>query len=150
MMRASSPFIIILSLLSTASSARAQTSIRVEFTAAGECAVTTGGPSGRANVKYPRRTPELRCVVPSTRAPGVVDLEVVLPPGAARPSGEFPRLAWSERDGRWVGVARLPAPPGFVRVPDAGAGLRTPLLDLLVIAGAVLGALWAVGRGRAP
>jgi len=150
MMRALTLSIAVCVLLSVSPGARAQTSIRVEFTAAGECAVTTGGPSGRANVRYPRRTPELRCVVPSPREPGEVDLEVVLPPGAARPSGEFPRLAWSERDGRWVGAARLPAPPGFVRVPDADAGRRARTLDLLVIAGAVLGALWAVAKGRAP
>jgi len=138
-------------LLSCSATARAQTTVRVEFTAAGECAVTAQGPTGRAAMKSPLRDDELTCVVPVPRAAGAVDLEVLMPPGAARPSGAFPRLAWAERDGRWVGVASLPAAPAFVRVPDPARGARGErVLDLLVLAGALLGAVWAVRKGRAP
>ncbi len=141
----------ILVLLAASSSASAQTSVRVEFTAEGECVVTAAGPTGRASVKSPLRTSELKCVVPVPRDAGAVDLEVVMPPGEARPAGAFPRLAWTERDGRWVGTASLPAAPAFVRVPDAARGARRErVLDLVVLAGALLGAVWAVRKGRAP
>jgi hypothetical protein len=140
----------LVAVLAVAAAAGAQTRIRVEFTAAGECAVTTRGPGGHANVRYPRRTAEMKCVVPTTLKPGAVDLEVVLPPGAPRPAGEFPRLDWAESDGRWVGTASLPAPPAFVRIPDPVTGGRLAhWLDLLVLAGAGIGAVWAVARGRA-
>ncbi len=138
-------------LLSFSANARTQTTVRVEFTAAGECAVTAAGPTGRAGVKSPLRDAELKCIVPLPRDAGAVDLEVVMPPGAARPAGAFPRLAWTERDGRWVGVASLPAAPAFVRVPDPARGaMGERVLDLLVLAGALLGAVWAVRKGRAP
>ena len=138
-------------LLVLSASARTQTSIRVEFTAAGECAVTAAGPTGRASMKSPLRGTDLKCVVPLPRDAGAVDLEVRMPPGAARPAGAFPRLAWAERDGRWVGVASLPAAPAFVRVPDPARGaFRERVLDLLVLGGALLGAVWAIRRGRVP
>ena len=141
----------ILVLLAASSSASAQTSVRVEFTAEGECVVTAAGPTGRASVKSPLRTSELKCVVPVPRAAGAVNLEVALPPGVERPTGAFPRLAWAERDGRWVGAASLPAAPAFVRVPDTARGARRErVLDLLVLAGALLGAVWAVAKSRAP
>ena len=150
-MRARHLAIAVCVLLGVAAGARAQTSVKVEFTAAGECAVTAAGPTGRASVKSPLRTSELKCVVPVPRDAGAVDLEVVMPPGASRPAGGFPRLAWTERDGRWVGTASLPAAPAFVRVPDAARGARRErVLDLLVLAGALLGAVWAVRKGRAP
>ena len=150
-MRARHLAIAVCVLLGVAAGARAQTSVKVEFTAAGECAVTAAGPTGRASVKSPLRTSELKCVVPVPREAGAVDLEVVMPPGEARPAGAFPRLAWTERDGRWVGTASLPAAPAFVRVPDAARGARRErVLDLVVLAGALLGAVWAVRKGRAP
>ncbi len=143
-------FVVAVLVGAGAAAADAQTHVRVEFTAAGECAVTTTGPAGHANVRYPRRTAEMKCVVPTTVKPGAVALEVVLPPGAARPSGEFPRLDWTDAGGRWVGTASLPAPPAFVRIPDPATGGRLArLLDLLVLAGAAVGAVWAVARGRA-
>jgi len=141
----------ILVLLSAAPGARAQTSVRVEFTAAGECAVTAVGPTGRAGMKSPLRTSELKCLIPVPRDAGAVDLEVLMPPGASRPAGAFPRLAWTERDGRWLGAASLPAAPAFVRVPEPDRGaLRERVLDVLVLAGALLGAVWSVRKGRAP
>ncbi len=132
----------------------AQTRVRVEFTAAGECIVSTASAVGRAKVKYARRTPEWRCEVTALAKPPAgerFELEVVLPEGSARPSGEFPRLSWSERDGRWTGVASLPAPPAFVRLPAAGQGLdrwRSQMLDVTVLAATILAIAWSVVRGR--
>jgi hypothetical protein len=132
----------------------ARTRVRVEFTAAGECVVSTESAAGRAKVKYARRTPELRCEVTALAKPPAgenFELEVVLPAGSARPSGEFPRLRWDERDGRWTGVTRLPAPPAFVRLPpERGSGAwRARALDMTVLAATVLAVVWSVVRGRA-
>lgn len=145
-------FVSLLSLSSL--SAQAQTSIRVEFTASGECVVGTSGPNGRANVTYPRRTPELRCAIPSLAEPpsgGDVDLEVMLPPGLARPAGAFPQLQWSLRDGRWVGAARLDGAPAFVRIPPQTGRVRwrTRVLDALVLTVTALAIGWSIARGRA-
>ncbi len=136
------------------SSIAGQTRVRVEFTAAGECVISTESAAGRAKVKYARRTPELRCEVTALAKPPAgesFELEVVLPAGSARPSGEFPRLRWDERDGRWTGVTRLPAPPAFVRLPpERGSGAwRARALDMTVLAATVLAVVWSVVRGRA-
>jgi len=138
-------------LLSSSATARTQTTVRVEFTSSGECAVAAQGPTGRASFKSPLRSAELKCLIVLPRDAGAVDLQVWMPPGSARPAGAFPNLRWSERDGRWVGTARLPSAPAFVRVPEPGRGAwRERALDLLVLAGALLGAVWAVRKGRAP
>ena len=73
---------VVLVLLTASSGARAQTSVRVEFTSAGECAVTAQGPTGRAGMKSPLRGAELKCLIPLPRDAGAVELEVVMPSGA--------------------------------------------------------------------
>jgi hypothetical protein len=142
---------ILLLLLSP--SLLSQTRVRVEFSPNGDCIVTASGPHGRANVTYPRRTAELRCAVPAlsqTPGPEGVMLEVALPPGLGRPSGEFPRLEWRERDGRWVGAAALDGSPAFVRIPPpSGPGRsRGRMLDVIMLAATVLAVAWSVVRGR--
>lgn len=133
--------------------ASAQTRIRVEFAPDDECVVSTSDAGGRANVTYPRRTTELRCAVPSlaqASSGGEVELEVVLPPGHARPVDAFPRLEWAEHDGRWQGTGRLDGVPAFVRIaPDWGFHRwRTQVLDAAVILAAGLAIAWSVVRGR--
>jgi hypothetical protein len=102
---------------------------------------------------YPRRTTELRCAVTSLAQPssaGEVELEVVLPPGQARPVDAFPRLEWAERDGRWHGTGRLDGVPAFVRIaPDWGFHRwRARALDAAVVLAAGLAIAWSVARGR--
>jgi hypothetical protein len=127
----------------------ADTRLRVELTDRDDCVVTTNGPSGRSHVRYPRHVAEWRCAVTTVRDAGVVDLEVVAPPGAGRPASSFPQLTWREETARWVGRARLPAAPAFVRIVQAG-GTRERWLDLAVAAAALAAALWslAVARGQ--
>ena len=140
-------------LLLSPSSVAAQTRIRVEFKPDDECAVSTTAENGRASVTYPRRTTEMRCVVPSlAQAPaGDVELEVVLLPGRGRPVDAFPRLDWAERDGRWIGTGRLDGVPAFVRIaPDWGfQRWRSVALDVTVVAATALAILWSIVRGRA-
>lgn len=140
-------------LLLFSSAVPAQTRLRVEFKPDDECAVSTTAGNGRASVTYPRRTTEMRCVVPSlAQAPaGDVELEVVLLPGQGRPVDSFPRLDWAERDGRWIGTGRLDGVPAFVRIaPDWGLQRwRTLALDVTVVAATALAILWSVVRGRA-
>ena len=140
-------------LLVVLQSASAQTRIRVEFAADDQCVVSTSSGESRANMIYPRRTTELRCAVPSLSPASVsdeVELEVVLPPGRARPVDAFPRLEWTKRDGRWRGTGRLDGVPAFVRVaPDWGLRRwRAYALDLTVILATGLAIAWSVVRGR--
>ncbi len=132
----------------------AETRLRVEFTSDGGCVVSISGAGGRASVKYPRRTPDRRCAVPSlSRAPGAegVAIEVILPAGEARPVDEFPRMdAWTMRAGQWVGTAQVDGLPAFVRVPPATALRlwRVRALDGGVLLAVALGIAWSVVRGR--
>jgi len=100
-------------------------------------------------VRYPRQTADWRCAVPGLGSADRVDLEVVAPAGAERPASSFPQLAWQHDAGRWVGRARLPAAPAFVRLVPGGSR-RERWLDLIVAAAAVAAALWslAVARGE--
>ena len=143
----------ILLLVLAPGAALAETRIRVEFKADDECAVSTTAGNGRASVTYPRRTTEMRCVVPALAEAtgGEVNLEVVLPPGQGRPVDAFPRLDWAERDGRWIGTGRLDGVPAFVRIaPDWGLQRwRTRALDLTVLAATMLAIGWSIIRGRA-
>jgi hypothetical protein len=127
----------------------ADTRLRVELTDTGDCSVTTNGPSGRSHVRYPRSTADWRCAVTTVADAGVVELEVVAPPGADRPASSFPQLAWHEEAGRWIGRARLPSPPAFVRLAPSGS--RERWLDGAALAAAALATLWSLGvaRGRA-
>ena len=130
----------------------AETRIHVEFTPDDDCVVSTTAGSSRASVTYPRRTTEMRCAVPALAEAtgGEVDLEVVLAPGQGRPVDSFPRLAWSERDGRWVGTGRLDGAPAFVRIaPDWGLHRwRTRALDLTVLMATLTAIVWSIVRGR--
>lgn len=138
-------------VLGAASPSRADTRVRVEFTDRGECSVTANGPASRSHVRYPRVTPEWRCAVPGLRDAGSVDLEVLAPPGADRPAASFPRLRWEPHGDRWVGRARLPSAPAFVRLAPAGSrGSRW--LDLSVVLAAAAAIVWslAIGRGGGP
>jgi len=129
----------------------AQTQLRVEFTTPGECLVTTAGSVARVAVRVGPSPAERRCPIPPLAKPDAVTLDVVLPRAERRPGDEFPRLAWTERDGRWVGTARLPAPPAFVRLTrDTGGAIEGPRrLDFLTILAALAAGLWAVRKGRA-
>jgi hypothetical protein len=126
----------------------ADTRLRVEFTERGDCVVTTNGPSGRSHVRYPRHVDDWRCAVTTVRDAGIVDLDVVAPPATRRPASTFPQLTWREEAGRWVGRARLPAAPAFVRIVPEGGGERW--LDVAVAAAAIAAGLWslAAARGR--
>jgi hypothetical protein len=128
----------------------ADTRLRVEFTDKGDCSVVTSGPTGRSAVRYPRQSAEWRCAVTSVRDAGVVDLEVVAPPGAGRPASSFPQLQWIEENGRWTGRSRVPSPPAFVRLVPAGSA-RERWLDASVLAAAAIATIWslAFARGRA-
>jgi len=128
----------------------ADTRLRVEFTDTGDCSVVTVGATGRSAVRYPRQSAEWRCAVTSVDGAGAVELEVVAPPGAARPASSFPQLKWTEVKGRWEGRARLPAPPSFVRLVPAGSA-RERWLDASVLAAAAIATIWslAFARGRA-
>jgi hypothetical protein len=130
--------------------ASADTRLHVEFTDQGDCRVTTTGPAGRSAVRYPRQSAEWRCAVTTVRDAGPVDLEVAAPSGAERPSSSFPQLSWSDEGGRWIGRARLPSAPSFVRLAPAGTS-RERWLDASVLAAAAVAMLWslAVARGRA-
>jgi hypothetical protein len=130
--------------------ATADTRLRVEFTDKGDCSVVTTGPVGRSAVRYPRQSAEWRCAVTSVGDAGAVDLEVVAPPGAGRPASSFPQLRWTEDNGRWMGRARVPSPPAFVRLVPAGSA-RERWLDVSVLLAAAAATIWslAFARGRA-
>lgn len=129
--------------------ALADTRLRVEFTDTGDCSVVTTGPVGRSAVRYPRQSAEWRCAVTSVGDAGPVDLEVVAPPGAGRPASSFPQLTWTEEDSRWMGRARVPSPPAFVRLVPAGSA-RERWLDASVLVAAAVATIWslAFARGR--
>ncbi len=91
---------------------------------------------------------EFRCVVSPPRS-GPIRLSVVLPQGEAPSGAEFPRLAWTERDGSWIGSASLPAAPSFVRIPKNGSGAagRARLLDWAALAATAIAILWTIKFG---
>jgi hypothetical protein len=107
--------------------------IGVTFLPDGRCAVTGEGEHFRASMTYlpspAGAAAGLRCAVPDSPKGREVELTVTLPPGAVPAGGEFPRLRWSEHDGRWRGVASLPAAPAFVSVPQGRAAGPARWLD---------------------
>jgi hypothetical protein len=119
------------------------------MTEAGTCIVSGSGPALRGTMTYPRRTAEPRCAIAGVAPGAAIDLEVIAPPGAARPAAAFPRLAWTERGGRWVGRAALPAAPAFVRLHDSGTAAAARALDVLTVAATIAAAVWSLARGRA-
>jgi hypothetical protein len=129
------------------SSVTADTRLRVEFTDTGDCSVVTSGPTGRSAVRYPRQLAEWRCAVTTVGDAGAVDLEVVAPPGVARPASSFPQLTWTEENGRWMGRAHLPSPPAFVRVVPSGSA-RERWLDASVLLAAAAATIWSLAFAR--
>jgi len=127
--------------------------IRVEFRPNDECAVSTTAGNSRASVTYPRRTTEMRCVVPSlAQAPaGDVELEVVLLPGQGR------RSTRSRGSTGPSATAAGSAPAGWTAcrpscgfAPDWGfQRWRSVALDVTVVAATALAILWSIVRGRA-
>ena len=125
--------------------------IDVEFLADGRCVVSVKGDESRRDAVEGapgRSSPasEYRCAMPSAPRGRPVELTVTLP-GDETPSGAgFPRLAWAERDRRWIGTASLPAAPAFVRVAKSGssAARRAQLLDATALAATVVAIVWTI------
>lgn len=143
-----------------------RTIVTVRFQTARSCDVSVDGPPSRpgsvrlqpdpGSVRLQRDPGSVRlqpdagvnfeCDVPAV-APGAgVDLVVILPSGAARPTAVFPRLDWTERGGRWTGTASLPAAPAFVRVagPTDSLARRARWLDVFALAATALAILWTI------
>ena len=92
-------------------------------------------------------TSELRCAIPPVPEGLAVDLTVTLPRGVAPSGDDSPRLAWTERDYRWIGTASLPTAPAVVRIPESwnpsafrarlfrwtGIGALCALVGLLIV-----------------
>ena len=102
--------------------------VAVDFLPDGRCAVVEQGERFHASLLYvsPQGVSpdvELRCTIPAPPKGFAVDLAVSLPKGFPAPGGEFPRMEWTEVDGRWTGRAALPAAPAFVRIMQAGASV---------------------------
>ena len=117
-----------------AAAAAAPVRIDVAFLDDGRCSVAAEGDGFRANLTYLpspalSAASELRCTSPASPTGRAVDLTVRLPRGTASAGSDFPRLAWVQRDGVWVGTVSLPAAPAFVSVPQAGAAAPARWLD---------------------
>jgi hypothetical protein len=145
-----SVFCVLAAILLTPVYLNAQTRLRVELTDQGDCSVTTNSAAGRSHVRYPRQRADWRCAVTAVDGSDPVELEIVAPPGSGRPASSFPRATWTEERGRWIGRARLPSPPSFVRVVPS-ASSREAWLDVAVLAAAAAAMLWSLSiAGRAP
>jgi hypothetical protein len=128
--------------------------VKIEFSAGGRCTVTTGDQSSRSDrlVDVPVAAPdpsEYRCAIQSAPRGQAVQLSVILPQGETPSDAGFPRLAWAERDGRWIGTASLPAAPSFVRVPARGSSApgRARMLDWTVLAATAIAIAWTIRYG---
>ena len=144
----------VLACLVAAAPARA-VDLTVEFAAGGRCTVTTTGDRSRSVrvVDVPQPVvpaSEYRCDVSPGPQGRPIQLVVVLPPGDTPAGADFPRLAWTEQDGRWLGSATLPAPPSFVRVAKKGsaAARRARLLDVAALAATAIAIGWTIARLR--
>jgi hypothetical protein len=145
-----SGFWILTAILLTPVHLSADTRLRVELTDRGDCSVTTNSAAGRSHVRYPRQRADWRCAVTAVGGSEPIDLEIVAPPGAGRPASSFPRATWTEEQGRWIGRARLPSPPSFVRLVPSGSS-REAWLDVAVLAAAAAAMMWSLSiAGRAP
>src|SRR5206468_7499272 len=100
--------------LIVAASTDDQVAMRVEFLANGQCMSSITGSDFPSASLSAAQTPsasrsEYRCPV-SWRSHGQsVALAVLLPAGESPAGADFPRLTWTEHDGRWIGTAALPA-----------------------------------------
>ena len=114
--------------------------ITIEFRAGRQCTVTmlVPGPSSPAS--------EYRCPIRSRPRGRPIALTVILPPGESPAGADFPRLAWAERDARWMGTASLPSAPAFVRVPTSGSAApgRARLLDWAALAATAIAVAWTL------
>src|SRR5919198_2361720 len=82
--------------------------LTIEFRPGGRCTVTTAGESPRrirvVDVPAPAPPPsEYRCAISPRPQGQSIRLVVTLPQGDTAAGADFPRLTWTERDGRWVG-----------------------------------------------
>jgi hypothetical protein len=146
-------FVIVLASIFAASPARA-VDVKIELRDGGRCTVTThDGSSGSdqvIDVPGAASPPsEYRCAISPVPRGRAVQLSVVLPQGETPSGAEFPRLAWTERDGRWIGTAALPAAPSFVRVPKSGSAAprRARLLDWAALAATAIAIAWTIKFG---
>jgi len=130
-------------------------SVKVDFRSGGRCTVIAHDESPRsdrvADVPGPSVPFEYRCALFAQPRGRSIDLAVMLPSGEAPAGAEFPRLEWTERDGRWVGRAPLPSAPAFVRVPVKGstAPRRAWLLDWAALAATTIAVAWTIRYSRA-
>ena len=144
---------VLLASMCAASPARAA-DVRVEFRAGGRCTVWTHDESERSDhvddVPGPESMPfEYRCALRSRPRGRPIELSVIMPQGETPAGAEFPRLVWTERDGRWIGTASLPAAPAFVRVPTSGSAAprRARLLDWAALTATVIAIVWTMKFG---
>jgi hypothetical protein len=128
--------------------------ITIEFHPGRECTVTTLDESLTSDrlddVPAPSApASEYRCPIRSRPRGRPIALTVILPPGESPAGADFPRLAWAERDTRWIGTASLPSAPAFVRVPTSGSGAvrRTRLLDWAALAATAIAVAWTFKFG---
>jgi len=132
--------------------------LSVEFRDDGKCAVKAGGEGVHAEMTYTPPAPsrasgEFRCAVPPLPGGRVVDVLVLLAPGA-RPAGAgTPPLTWSEQDGGWRGSGSFDAVPRVIVVPDyfGPAAVRARWQRRLSLAGGALalaGLIFVIARRR--
>jgi hypothetical protein len=125
-------------------------SVKVDFRSGGRCTVIAHDESPRSDrvvdVPGPAAPLEYRCALFTQPRGRPVELAVLLPPGEMPAGADFPRLEWTERDGRWVGSASLPAAPAFVRVPVRGSTFprRARLLDWAALAATAIAVAWTL------
>jgi hypothetical protein len=137
--------------LSFAAAADERVTMRVEFLANGQCMSSMTGSDFPGASLSAAQAPialrsEYRCPV-SWRSHGqAVTLTVLLPAGEAPAGADFPRLMWITENGRWVGAAKLPSGPAFVRVARAGspAVTRARLLDCTALIATAIAIVWTI------
>lgn len=132
--------------------------LSVEFRADGKCAVKAAGEGIHAEMTYTppassQASGEFRCAVPPLPGGRVVDVLVLLAPGARPARAGTPPLTWSEQDGRWRGSGTFDAVPEVIVVPDyfGPAAVRARWQRRLSLAGGALalaGLVWLLGRRR--
>jgi hypothetical protein len=128
-------------------------SVKVDFRAGGRCTVIAHDESPRSDrvvdVPGPAVPFEYRGAVFAQPRGRPIELSVLMPPGETPAGAEFPRLAWTEREGRWIGSASLPAAPAFVRVPVQGSSAagRARLLDWAALAATAIAIVWTLKFG---
>jgi hypothetical protein len=152
------PVVSLLCLASTGTPDGRRAELSVEFRADGRCAVKAAGEGVHAEMTYTppaaaRTSGEFRCAVPPLPTGRLVDLHVLLAPGA-RPAGSgTPPLTWTEQEGRWRGSGSFDALPDVIVVPDyfGPAAVRARWQRRFSLAGGVLlvgGLVFLLARRR--